>query len=149
MLIDQQMTGCLAPMSEAPAPKPIPVTKPSDVSDAHWAVISADTAFMTGLAPQPIFLRFEKIAEYVARIDRAERSRASIAAYNTEQEREREARKAAEIAHPTDAMRIASLEAALIELRVRVAGLEEALAKSKPAKVSRIARPSPTSPEAA
>jgi hypothetical protein len=138
----EEMTGVLAPTPEQRETKPIPIFQPNGVSDANWAVVSADTEFMSWLTGQPIFVRFEQIREYVAKIDRAAQPRPDIDAFNAEQRRERESLA------PTDAQRIASLEAALIELRVRVVTLEAAQPR-KPAKVTRIPRSNTQPPDAA
>jgi hypothetical protein len=156
MGIIQDMTGCLAPQSEPfePTPEPVtqkpaPIVKPMRVSDAHWAKIQTEISFMASLEGLSAHARDEKIedrAEILRRIEYQQPQLDEIAETARQERAEREGAEAAYLAaHPTDAMRIASLEAALIELRVRVATLEDAQPR-KPAKVTRISRTAHSTP---
>jgi len=139
-----ETTGSLAAPSDRRVLNPISIIQPQGVSDAHWAKISADTNFMAWLEGQPMVVRYEQIAQRLAQIDRSERPRPDIDAHNEAMRREHEALAA----NPTDAQRIASLEAALIELRVRVATLEAAQPR-KPAKVTRLSSSTDPTPRPA
>jgi len=131
--VQNEMTGMLAPTPEQFTPE-LSICWP-DIPAERKAAILADGRFVIYLKGLPPQEQYRQILAW--------RDPAKIAArekYEAEEKARREKRDAEIAAMPNHEQLcrvVRSLEATIIEQNVRIAALEEALANSKPAKVSR------------
>jgi hypothetical protein len=143
MRFDNEMTGMLAPRPEPFEPE-LGICWPSDISEERKAAILANPNFTRYLSGQPPQEQMRQIYLWRPPVDPGVEARRQA-----ELEAARE-RRAAELAalptHEELCRLVRTLEAHAIQMRTRIAALEEAHAKSRPAKVSRISRTAHSTP---
>lgn len=144
---DEMRTGMLASQPAEPFEPTLGICWPSEISEERKAAIQANASFMRYLSAQPPHEQMRQIRLWQPPIDPAVEAKREA-----EREAAREKRAAELAALPTfeELCRLVhTLQADAIVMRTRIATLEEALAKSKPSKVTRLPRSTDPTPRPA